>query len=92
MTITGEMIILFMVIIGALFSVVYFFWQEKKESNTTFNEIRKENITHFTELKDLISGIRENFVKHEVCKERREKCPCVKELEEFKKILKIGDK
>ena len=39
-----------------------------------------------------IASIRENYVTHTVCEKRQAKCPCVKDMEEFKKVLKIGEK
>jgi hypothetical protein len=36
-----------------------------------------------------ISAIRENFVRHDVCKERRRECPCVKKMEEIEKVIKL---
>ncbi|OGV52017.1 MAG: hypothetical protein A2017_05600 [Lentisphaerae bacterium GWF2_44_16] len=103
MIITGEMILLFLAIISALFSVVYFFWKDREKTNATFtrikdetnaelSEIRKDNNTNFNELKTLFFGIRENYVRHDVCDKRRKECPCVEKMKRIEEIVNLNEK
>jgi flagellar basal body-associated protein FliL len=47
-------------------------------------------INKLDKIRDAIAALDKSSVTHEVCSARREKCPCVKELEEIKKNLKEG--
>jgi hypothetical protein len=61
---------LIIVIATALVSAV---WTLKSSIDRGFTQVRKD-----------IADIRADYVRHDVCDGRRDKCPCVKDIETLK--------
>jgi hypothetical protein len=72
------MVTFFLGLLGAIFTGISFVLKRID------NLIRK-----IDELQFSVGKIRENFVRHDVCKERRRDCPCIKEVEDIKDDLKL---
>jgi len=70
MVITGEMITLFVLVIGTLFGG--FAWISNK----------------LEKIMALIAQIDKTSVSHDVCKQRRNECPCVQQMHELKAEIK----
>jgi hypothetical protein len=77
MNLTIEMVTFFLGLLGAIFTGISFVLKRIDNLMRKMEELQKS-----------VSVIRENYVKHDVCRERRYNCSCVRELGELKQDLK----
>ena len=61
------------------------FWKQVSNDRQERRERDKALFDKIDGLKDGISAVRENFVQHNTCDQRRKDCPCNREMLDLKK-------
>lgn len=61
------------------------FWKQVSNDRQERRDRDKVLFDKIDSLKDGVSAVRENFVQHNTCDQRRRDCPCSREMQELKK-------